>query len=169
MFFKQGRYSGLINPIAGIIDLLVINLLAYYLPIQFQSPTLFHAYISLSWIIISFKTEFYKVYRYSKVVYILRLLFVQFVFFFLILYAFIGFFKQPIISRLALGQYFIFTFITVFALKFLNYILLMQYRERVNGNTRNVVVIGKGKKANQLIEVFEERREYGYMFKRQLY
>lgn len=167
MFFKQGRYSGLINPIAGIIDLLVINLLAYYLPIQFQSPTLFHAYISLSWIIISFKTEFYKVYRYSKVVYILRLLFVQFVFFFLILYAFIGFFKQPIISRLALGQYFIFTFITVFALKFLNYILLMQYRERVNGNTRNVVVIGKGKKANQLIEVFEERREYGYMFKRQ--
>ena len=167
MFFKQGRYSGLINPIAGIIDLLVINLLAYYLPIQFQSPTLFHAYISLSWIIISFKTEFYKVYRYSKVVYILRLLFVQFVFFFLILYAFIGFFKQPIISRLALGQYFIFTFITVFALKFLNYILLMQYRERVNGNTRNVVVIGKGKKANQLIEVFEERKEYGYMFKRQ--
>ena len=167
MFFKQGRYSGLINPISGIIDLLVINLLAYYLPIQFQSPILFHTYISLSWIIISFKTEFYKVYRYSKVVYILRLLFIQFVFFFLILYAFIGFFKQPIISRLALGQYFVFTFITVFVLKFLNYILLMQYRERVNGNIRNVVVIGKSKKANQLIKVFEERREYGYVFKRQ--
>ena len=91
----------------------------------------------------------------------------QFVFFFLILYAFIGFFKQPNISRFALGQYFIFTFIAIFSLKFLNYVLLMQYRERVKGNLRNVVVIGKSKKANQLIEIFNTRREFGYNFTQQ--
>ncbi|MFS4466261.1 exopolysaccharide biosynthesis polyprenyl glycosylphosphotransferase [Maribacter sp. 2210JD10-5] len=167
MFFKQGRYSGFITPFSYGIDLLVINLFAYYLPINFLNPYLFHAYISFAWLIISFKTEFYKVYRYSKVTYILRLLFIQFVFFFLILYAFIGFFKQPNISRLALGKYFIFTFLAVFALKFLNYILLMKYREKVKGNIRNVVVIGKSKKANQLIAVFNERREYGFQFKGQ--
>ncbi|MCL4136200.1 UNVERIFIED_CONTAM: hypothetical protein GTU68_020889 [Idotea baltica] len=43
----------------------------------------------------------------------------------------------------------------------------MQYRSLWKGNIRNVVVIGKSKKANQLIEVFEERKEYGYKFKRQ--
>ena len=164
MFFKQGRYSGFISPISCGIDLLMINLFAYYLPINFLNPYLFHTYLTLAWLILSFKTNFYKVYRYSKVGYILRLLFIQFVFFFLILYAFIGFFKQPNISRLALGQYFIFTFIAIFALKFVNYVLLMQYRERVKGNSRNVVVIGKSKKANQLIKVFKTRREFGYQF-----
>ncbi|CAN0588245.1 unnamed protein product [Ectocarpus sp. 12 AP-2014] len=167
MWFKQGRYSGFINPISCGIDLLVINLFAYYLPINFENPYLFHTYVSLSWLAISFKTEFYQVYRYSKVVYILRLLLIQFVFFFLILYAFIGFFKQPNISRLALGQYFIFTFLAIFSLKFLNYVLLMQYRERVKGNIRNVVVIGKSKKANQLIKIFRTRREFGYNFSNQ--
>lgn len=164
MFFKQGRYSGFINPISIGIDLLVINLFAYHLPINFQNSYLFHAYISIVWLLISFKTEFYKVYRYSKVAHILRLLFIQFVFFFLILYAFIGFFKQPNISRLALGQYFIFTFLAVFTLKFLNYILLMTYRERIKGNIRNVVVIGKSKKANQLIKIFNTRKQFGYHF-----
>ena len=167
MFFKQGRFSGLIVPISYGIDLLVINLLAYFLPIQFQFPLLFHSYISLAWIIISIKTEFYEVYRYTKVTNILRHIFTQFVFFFLILYAFIGFFKQPIISRLALAKYFSFVFIAVSILKFLNYVLLMKYRERVKGNIRNVVVIGKNKMTNQLINVFRERTEYGYLFKKQ--
>ena len=167
MFFKQGRYSGFIIPISHGIDLLVINLLAYLLPIQFQFPLLFHSYISLAWIIISLKTEFYEVYRYTKVANILKHLFTQFVFFFLILYAFIGFFKQPIISRLALAQYFAYVFIVVSILKFLNYVLLMKYRERIKGNIRNVVVIGKNKMTNQLINVFKDRTEFGYQFKKQ--
>jgi len=167
MLFKQGRYSGFITPISFIVDLLAINLLAHYLPIQFQSPILFHGYISLAWTVISFRNEFYKVHRYTKVVHVLKLLFVQFVFFFLLLYAFIGFFKQPNISRLTLGEYFIFSFIVVFSIKFLNYILLMKYRRQVKGNIRRVVVIGKNKKTDQLIKVFEERTEFGYQFVKQ--
>ena len=118
MLFKQGRYSGFIIPISYGIDLVVINILAFLLPIQFQFPWLFHSYISLAWIIISFKTGFYEVYRYTKVANILKHIFTQFVFFFLILYAFIGFFKQPLMSRLALGQYFILVFVVI---SFLNY------------------------------------------------
>ena len=167
MVFKQGRYSGFIIPISHGIDLLVINLFAYLLPIQFEFPLLFHSYISLAWIIISLKTEFYEVYRYTKATNILKHIFTQFVFFFLILYAFIGFFKQPIISRLALAQYFIYVFIAVSILKFLNYVLLMKYREQVKGNLRNVVVIGRNKMSNQLINVFKERTEFGYEFKKQ--
>ena len=167
MFFKQGRYSGFITPLSYVMDLLVVNLFTFFLPINFQNPLLFHSYISIAWVVLSFKNQFYEVYRYSKVVAILRKLFTQFVCFFLILYAYIGFFKQPLMSRLALGKYFLLVFIGIAFLKFLSYILLMKYRSLWQGNTRNVVVIGKGKKANQLIDIFDSRKDFGYRFKRQ--
>ncbi|WP_350293501.1 undecaprenyl-phosphate glucose phosphotransferase [uncultured Croceitalea sp.] len=149
------------------IDLLVINLFAYYLPINFLNPYLFHAYISSAWIFIAFTLDFYVIYRYTKVTHILKLLFRQFFFYGLVVYAFIGFFKQPNMSRLALAKYVAFVFISVFILKFVSYYLLMKYREKIKGNIRNVVVIGDNKKTQQLINVFNERTEYGYDFKRQ--
>ncbi|MEK6152831.1 exopolysaccharide biosynthesis polyprenyl glycosylphosphotransferase [Flavobacteriaceae bacterium 3-367] len=162
MFFTKGRYSGFIHPISFFLDLVVINLFAYYLPILFQFPILFHSYISLAWVIISFKNEFYEIYRFTKVTHILKLLFRQFVFFFLTLYAFIGFFKQPNISRLNLGIFFLSVFVSVLVLKFLNYYLLMQYRAKVKGSLRHVVVIGKNKKTDQLVKMFKKHGEYGY-------
>ncbi|MFK5971670.1 MAG: exopolysaccharide biosynthesis polyprenyl glycosylphosphotransferase [Flavobacteriaceae bacterium] len=162
MVLSQYRYSNFITPILYLIDLLVINLFVYFLPINFQNQILFHSYISLAWVVLSFKNEFYEIYRHSKVVYLLRKIFTQFVFLFLILYAYIGFFKQPLMSRLALAQYFALVLIAISIIKFLNYIVLMKYRERVKGNIRRVVVIGENKKTNQLIEVFNERTEYGY-------
>ena len=169
MLFNQYRFSGLITPISYGVDLLVINMIAQYLPINFLTPILFHAYISLAWLVISFKNQFYEVYRYTKVTYLIRVIFTQFVFFFLVLYAFIGFFKQPNISRLALGSYFIYVGSLIAVLKFLNYYLLMKYRERVKGNLRNVVVVGDNKKTAQLISVFNDRREFGYQFIQQFF
>ena len=166
MLFTLEKNSDLITPMSYIIDLLVINLFAYFLPINFENPILFHSYISAVWIIISFKNGFYEVYPYTKVPSILIKIFTQFIFFFLTLYAYIGFFKQPEMSRLALGQYLVFVLLVVFSLKFLKYVLLMKYRERLKGNITRVVVIGKNKKTEQLINVFEERVEYGYQFVR---
>lgn len=163
MFFGRHRFSSFLLPLTYLADLLAINLLANYLPIQFEKPLLFHGYISLAWIIISIQNQFYKVNRYAKVPYILRLLFNQFIFFFLTLYAFIGFFKQPVISRLALAQYFVLVCLIISSVKLLTYILLMKYRELVKGNTRKVVLIGKNTKADQLARVFKERTEYGYV------
>lgn len=51
--------------------------------------------------------------------------------------------------------------------KFANYYILMSYRKRIKGNLRNVVVIGKNKKADQLVKVFQERVEYGFQFFKQ--
>jgi putative colanic acid biosynthesis UDP-glucose lipid carrier transferase len=70
-------------------------------------------------------------------------------------------------SRLALAQYTVIVFLAVSAIKFLNYYLLMEYREKVKGNLRNVVVIGDNRKTAQLIEVFKERTEFGYNFIKQ--
>lgn len=167
MFLRKDKYSGVIAPISYLIDLLIINLFAFFLPINLVEIILFHTYISLAWIIIALIIKFYVIYRYTKVTFILILLFRQFFFFFLILYAFIGFFKQPKMSRLALAEYAIFVFIAVSAIKIISYFLLLKYRKKVKGNTRNVVVVGKNKKTEQLINVFNERTEYGYEFKKQ--
>lgn len=167
MIFKQHRYSNLITPISYLLDLAVLNMFLYILPINFQTPILIHFYISLAWIVISIKNEFYTIYRFSKVTYIIRLIFVQFVLYFLVLYAFIGFFKQPVISRLALGEYFVLVFAIISSVKLLSYFLLMEYRERVKGNLRNVVIIGKNKKTDQLRNVFKDRAEFGYNFQKQ--
>jgi len=148
-------------------DILVINLFAYFLPINFNLPILFHSYITLGWTILSLRNDFYLIHRYTKVTNILIKIFTQFVFFFLILFAFIGFFKQPNMSRFALAQYFMLVLWTVFALKFLIYVAMMNSRGRLKINLVNVAVIGNNKKAEQLIRVFEEREEYGYKFKKQ--
>ena len=164
---RQHRYSFLITPLSYLIDLFLINLFAYFLPINLIEVVLFHAYISLAWVVIAIWTEFYIIYRYTKVTRVLRLLVRQFFFYFLILYAFIGFFKQPNMSRLALAQYTALVFITISIVKFINYYLLMNYREKVKGNLRNVVIIGRNAKTEQLIRVFQERTEFGYEFKKQ--
>ncbi|WP_088339998.1 exopolysaccharide biosynthesis polyprenyl glycosylphosphotransferase [Robiginitalea sediminis] len=166
MALQTSKYSDFISPLALFADLLIINSIAYVLPINLEAVILFHAYISVAWIAISLWVKFYVVYRYSKVTHILRLLVTQFALYFLFTYAFIGFFKQPNMSRLALAQYVGLVFMIVSVLKFLVYYLLMELRERVRSSVRRVVVIGNNKKTNQLIDVFRERKEYGFEFVR---
>ncbi len=167
MFFSNYRYSGLILPLSLLLDLIVINLLAYYFPLQFRYPILFHSYITIAWIVTAFKVQFYLIHRYTKVTRVLVLIFRQFFFFFLLQYAFIGLFKQPNMSRLAIAEYLSMSLVLVSTIKFMNYYLLMKYRGRTKGNIRNVVVLGKNKKTDQLISVFKERTEYGYNFVKQ--
>lgn len=166
MFSKPIGLYNLILPFTMLVDLLIVNLLAYYLPINFKEPILFHSYITFGWLLISSQNGFYKIYRYSKVTYLARLVFIQFVFFFLALYAFIGFFKQPVISRLNLGLYFLLVSVSISLLKFLNYYLMMKYRSRIKSGIRKVVVIGDNKKIDQLIEVLDRRTDYGYRFRK---
>ncbi|UJH69038.1 undecaprenyl-phosphate glucose phosphotransferase [Allomuricauda sp. SCSIO 65647] len=161
------RKFGLKRSIEGLADLLTINLLAYSLPVYFHNPILFYPYISLVWIIISYRNKFYEVYRYTKVTYILVLLFRQFVFMFLALYAYIGFFKQPNVSRLYLGIFFLLIVFAISALKFSKYLFLRYYRKKSKSDLRNVIVIGKNQKINQLVEVFNNEKSYGYQFFRQ--
>jgi Undecaprenyl-phosphate glucose phosphotransferase len=165
--YKQGRYSNLISPLFTFIDLIIINSTIYLFDIGLINIYLFNAYISILWIIISFKNHYYKVQRTTRVVQIITLLIRQFVLYTLILYAFIGFFKQPNISRLALGNYLLIVFVVLAAFKFLSYYLLNKYRANLGGNIRNVIVIGDNEKSRQLINIFNARLDFGYKFKKQ--
>ena len=121
---KQGRYSRYLNPFSYLVDLGILNWAVYLFEINLKNEYVFGLYISLLWIIISFKNNFYEVRRYSKIIQVITLIIRQFGLFFLILYAFIGFFKQPNISRLALGQYLLFVTFTIAFFKFLIFYLL---------------------------------------------
>ncbi|WP_445735877.1 undecaprenyl-phosphate glucose phosphotransferase [Mariniflexile sp.] len=167
MNYKQGRYSGFIKPLFAFIDLVIINVSIYLFEIHLNSIYTFCLYISLVWIIISVKNHFYEVQRHTRIIQIIPLLFRQMVFFTIILYAYIGFFKQHDISRLALGNYLVFTFALVSIFKFLTTFLLKKYRAVLRGNTRNVIVIGKNEKTRQLIKTFNKRSDFGYKFKAQ--
>ncbi|WP_100613709.1 undecaprenyl-phosphate glucose phosphotransferase [Confluentibacter citreus] len=167
MRFKKGRYSGLIKPLFGFIDLVILNGSIFLFEINLNNIYVFSIYISILWIIITLKNHFYQVQRHTRIIQLFPLLFKQFIAFAVILYAFIGFFKQPNISRLALGDYLLFAFLLIFIVKFLTFYLLKKYREILRGNTRKVIVIGNNDKTRQLIKTFKTRLDFGYLFKAQ--
>ncbi len=166
MSSKIGRYSIYIKPIFGLIDVLIINLAISLFEININQSILFSIYISVLWIILSIKNKFYDIKRFSNVIQVLAALIRQFLIFALILYAFIGFFKQPGISRFEMAKYFITIVGFVTFSKFLLLYLLSKYREVFGGNIRRVVVIGDNKKTNQLIKIFKEKSEFGYKFQK---
>jgi putative colanic acid biosysnthesis UDP-glucose lipid carrier transferase len=165
--FKQGRYSKYLKPFSYLVDLVIINGSIFLFEINITNIYLFGLYISVCWILIAFRNNFYEVQRYTKIVQIITLILGQLLFLALILYAFIGVFKQPNISRLALAQYLLFVSIIVTFFKFLVFYLLNKYRVALGGNLRNVVVIGDTDKTRQLINIFNKRVEFGYKFKKQ--
>jgi len=167
MTYKQGRYSKLIKPLFAFVDLVIINGTVFLFTTNITNTYIFGTYITLFWIIISFKNKFYEVQRNTKIVQIITLLVKQTVLFALILYAFIGVFKQPNISRLALGNYLLAISIFITFFKFFSYFLLSKYRIHLGGNLRNVIVIGKNEKTKHLINIFNSRLDFGYKFKKQ--
>jgi len=167
MAYKQGRYSKFIKPLFLIIDLAIINGSVLFFDTNITNTSLFVSYISLLWLLISVKNQFYEVRRHSRIIPIVTLLFRQIVLFALILYAFIGIFKQPYISRLALGYYLLTVFILITFFKFFTFFLLSKYRTLLGGNLRNVIVIGRNEKTRQIINTFNSRLEFGYKFKKQ--
>ncbi|WP_373294373.1 undecaprenyl-phosphate glucose phosphotransferase [Algibacter mikhailovii] len=155
------------KPIFGLIDLLVINTAVLFFEINLNNVFTFTLYISSVWIIIAIKNEFYEVQRHTRVIQIIPLLVRQMFFFAIVLYAFIGVFKQPNMSRLALGEYFLWVSLFVIAFKLITFFLLKKYRTILSGNYRNVIVIGSNEKTRQLINTFNTRLDYGYKFRAQ--
>ncbi|TXE13241.1 undecaprenyl-phosphate glucose phosphotransferase [Seonamhaeicola algicola] len=165
--FKKSRFSGLIKPFSYIIDLSIINGAVYLFQINLNNTYPFHIYISLLWLVLSFYNKFYEVHRYTRVIQVITLLLRQIILFAVILYGYIGFFKQPHLSRLNLGNYVVTIFGLLTFTKFLVFYLLNRYRSAFGGNLRNIIVIGDNEKTRQLINTFKKRLDFGYKFKAQ--
>lgn len=163
---KSGRYSYYIKPLSLLIDLAILNILISILEILSKPFYVFPLYLTAGWIILSLVTGFYDTKRFAKVTQTLASIIRQFVIFGLILYAFIGFFKQPDMSRLDIARYFLLSFLSISFAKYSLLFLLNKYRKVLGGNFRNVVVVGNNKKTEQLIETFKTRSDFGYKFRK---
>jgi len=165
MIFKTGRYSGFLRPISYIIDLLIIHLLAYHF---FESNFLFLNYVifvSIAWIIISMRSNFYEIYRFTRVTKLLSLVGKQGVLFFLLVFAFFGFYSELGQAPLSIITYALLVILYITIAKLAIYYLLKKYRVLLRGNLRRVVIIGLNQKTDQLRKFFDDNPEYGYNLK----
>jgi len=166
MLFKRGRYSGYLRPISYAIDLFLINYLAIEIFFENMPSVHFIFFASFAWILLSIKSNFYEIYRFTQVVKIFSLIFKQSVLFTLIVFAFFGYYthvsKDPsLVIRYILS---VFLFITIFKLTI--FYLLKKYRVLLGGNYRNTVIIGKNKKTEQLEDFFKKNPDYGYQLQK---
>ncbi|MDB2495420.1 exopolysaccharide biosynthesis polyprenyl glycosylphosphotransferase [Flavobacteriaceae bacterium] len=162
MIFKRGRYSGFLRPISYMIDLIIIGYFSFGIISEKSNLLYFFIYISSSWIVSTLLSEFYEVYRYTRVTKILGLIAKQTILFLLLVFAFFGFYNELSIQSISILKYIflVMSFITI--AKFSIYFLLKEYRKVFKGNLRKVVIVGLNKKTDQLRKYFNDNPDYGY-------
>ncbi len=162
MIFKKGRYSGFLRPISYLIDLAVIHIFAYLFlggGTEFLNYTIF---VTIAWIVTSLIINFYEIYRYTKAIKIISLVFKQTMMFMLIVFAFYGYYFSLKQDAGAVVKYVFTVMGLISAIKIAIYYLLKKYRTLLGGNNRNVVIVGLNEKTKELEHFFNDNSEYGY-------
>lgn len=159
---KTGRYSYLIRPTMILVDLIVINLLAYFW-FSFLDNwfSFYNLVISVFWIAVSWGCGFYDVYRHTRIVRIFEKIFKQFVLQFILVTALNGFFERFAEPRELIG-FGVSSLIIISVIKFLVFFILKYIRRVLGGNFRNIVLIGQGKEVEALKNVLVKREDLGY-------
>ena len=158
---KAGRYSRYIRPTLLFLDLLIINLLVLVLLRSAMSNFGYHTVLTLFWLIISYYSGYYEVYRFTKGIEILGKLLNQFFFTSLITFAYVGY-KYKFVTTQEIGYYIFWAFLAVAFLKFSLFYFLKKYRLFYGGNFRKVIIVGNGKSAEELKDFFANNPDYGY-------
>ena len=156
-----GRFSVYIRPFSYVLDLIIINFLAYDMLINSLNGFYYHLFVSLSWIVISWNVGFYEVYRFTKVIDIIEKIVKQYVVFIIVNFAYIGYFLK--FSEPSLILRFVSIAIALVALEKLSvYYFLRRIRVVFGGNFRRVVIVGEEKNTNELVNFFNDNPNYGY-------
>ena len=158
---KTGRYSGYIRPFSYVMDLIILNVLAFYI-LPFHANTILYSFfISTAWIFIAAYLGFYEVYRYTKAIAILNCSLKQLILFTLFCLALeLNYSELGNQKRVVL-----FTVISLFlivCLKLFIFYFLKKYRVWYGANFRTVVLLGKSNNINPLKSFFTDNPDYGY-------
>ncbi|PQJ77194.1 exopolysaccharide biosynthesis polyprenyl glycosylphosphotransferase [Polaribacter glomeratus] len=156
------KKSILIRVLIILIDLLVINVIVYILFDKIYLNFTFLTYISISWVVISLYTGYYKVHRYTQVNVLLSLIVSQF---FVFLLAYLSFFSLFMEGESIKNQFLFFGIISLIIpfLKFFIYFMRKRYRAEGN-NHRNVVYFGEFNSAKKLENLFQLKNHFGYRY-----
>ena len=157
-----GRFSKYLRPISVTFDLSVIVLFLYLL----LDPSLIKTFpllvFSTSWLISSYVTKFYEVYRFTKLINIISYVFYQIFLYTIVVYAFFGVVETPNPSPLKILNFIIYTFILISAFKFTLFYGLQTFRLGFGGNFRKTIIIGNNDSVNELKKFFIAQKELGY-------
>jgi len=162
MASKSGRYSNYIRPASYFIDIVVLLFFAAQFDFDPIVNATFFSYIIITWILLSIKSNFYEIYRYTKVTKLVSLTFLQGIIFALIVFAFFGYYFEYGRESNRVFLYLSKSFGLIFFIKVSLHYFLKYYRKDLGGNFRVTVIIGDSAKTNQLKEFFEKNPEYGY-------
>ena len=157
---KKG-YSNLLWWLSLVLDLLIISTIFIFYSDRTTISSIFLVYVLVSWVGLSIYTGFYKVYRSTIFLRLLRLLFTQLSLFFLAFFAFFSFFKTELFENPLVVFFTIGIAITLF--KSLLYYALKIYRKRGKNNI-SIVVLGLDFTTKKIITLFNEKRELGYNY-----
>lgn len=159
--FKQGRFSKYLSPLSLSLNLVILNVLAYWVFPDFEGKGYFLMFLSFSWILGAWITSFNEIYRHTSFPEILTRTVKQFCIQFVFLTAYNGFF-----SRFAEANHFIkFALISFFCISFLQiatYFFVRYFRIKLGGNFRNVVFIGDAPEVSELEHLFKNETKFGY-------
>src|SRR5690554_2656947 len=160
--FKSGRYSGFLRPISYGIDLFFIHFLAFSLFGTSFPYFNFVVYLTIAWLVLSLRSGFYEIYRFTHAANIMSLLGKQGIVFALIIFSFFGFYNQSTVPPSLIFNYILLVMASIAILKFGIYYLLKKYRLHLGGNIRKVVILGLNQKTDQLRKFFTSNPVYGY-------
>jgi putative colanic acid biosynthesis UDP-glucose lipid carrier transferase len=164
-----------LRPIQILFDTLIISLVAfYYIDFQtFEVPYfsleflttkafVFTVYSAVLWLISAYSIKFYNVYRYTSSSNIFVLIIKQFLLFFIIVFAYAGFYRGLLIDTNSIIAYLITSMSIISSAKFSTYFGLKIFRQYLKGNHRKVLIVGNTKGAQSLKRFFANKKGYGY-------
>ena len=167
-------YSTYIRPTSAIIDLLILNPLFYYLIIQpeyiikpgFGVDTSmyprFFVVINIGWLIIAYILDLYKIFRFTRIVKILKALSNQILIFFLLFSALFAW-SYLLLNKLAIIIFIISLAGSMLFVRLSIYFGLKNYRA-IGRNYRRVIIVGYDNNSISLYKFFKRKPEYGYKF-----
>jgi putative colanic acid biosynthesis UDP-glucose lipid carrier transferase len=116
------------------------------------------------WFTLSVSFSFYEVYRFTKLIKIVSLLFKQIILFNLAILSFLYLTNYDIPVYVIL-EFFIFIFLILNFWRIGLFFLFRKYRATTGSNYRKVVIIGLNQSTRKLEEFFKTQPGYGYRFK----
>jgi putative colanic acid biosynthesis UDP-glucose lipid carrier transferase len=156
------RYSYLIKPLQILLDVFIINFIVYFIFDKAFLNVYFLTYINIFWLLTSYLSGFYKIFRFNKVFRIFTLLFKQFFLFTLGYFAYFGIFKEgEVIDNQFLTLIYLIGSISL--IKILWLLLLKRYRAFGN-NLRTTIVLGFDQSAKNIIQLFKSKSNLGYKY-----
>jgi len=158
---KTGRYSGYIRPFSYLIDLIIINVLAFYI-VPFHTNEVFYSLIiSVSWFSFATYLGFYEVYRYTKLIAILNCALKQWIVFTLFCLA-LELYYSELANQKRVVLFTTLVIVLVLIIKLFVYYFLRKFRVLFGGNNRRIVLMGNDESIAPLRHFFTENPDYGY-------